>query len=65
MGNRYHITMKTVTATYVWSAVVEVKVPEDATDEQQREALDEEACNVELDWKHPIINACSNENLID
>lgn len=56
---------KTVTATYVWSACVEVQVPENATDEQQREALDNEALLVELDFKHPIIHACSNENLID
>lgn len=60
--------MKKVTATYVWSASVEVQVADDATDEQQREALDEEALKVELgprDWKHPIIHECSNENLID
>lgn len=57
--------MKKVTATYVWSASVEVEVADDATDEQQREALDNEALKVELDFKHPIIHACSNENLID
>ena len=57
--------MKTVTATYVWSAVVEVQVSDDTTDEQQREALDNEALKVELDFKHPIIHDCSNKNLID
>ena len=54
-----------VTATYVWSVGVEVEVPDNATDEQQREALDNEAIKAELDWKHPIIHECSNENLID
>lgn len=54
-----------VTATYVWSASVEVEVPDDATNEQQREALDNEAMKVELDFKNPIIHVCSNEDLID
>ncbi len=54
-----------VTATYVWTASVEVKVPDDATDEQQRDALDNEAMKVEIDFKNPIIHECSNENLID
>jgi len=54
-----------ITATYVWSATVEVSVPDDATDDQQREALDNEAIKVELDFKNPIIHDCSNENLID
>lgn len=54
-----------VTATYVWSATVEVDLPDDATDEQQREALDKEAMKVELDFKNPIIHECTNENLID
>lgn len=57
--------MKTVTATYVWSATVEVQVPDDASDETQRTALDNEAMKVELDFKNPMIHACSNENLID
>lgn len=54
-----------VTATYVWSASVEVEVPDDATNEQQRDALDIEAMKVELDFKNPIIHTCSNEDLID
>jgi len=54
-----------VTATYVWSATVEVQVPDDATDEAQLEALDNEAMKVELDFKNSIIHDCSNENLID
>jgi hypothetical protein len=57
--------MKTITATYVWTLCVEVHVPDDATDEQQRDALDTEVLKVELDFKHPIIHDCSNENLID
>jgi len=54
-----------ITATYVWSATVEVDLPDNATDEHQREALDNEAIKVELDFKHPIIHECTNENLID
>jgi hypothetical protein len=54
-----------VTATYVWSATVEVEVPDNASDDVQREALDEAALEVELDFCHPIIHECSNENLID
>ena len=57
--------MKIITATYVWSATVEVQVADDATDDVQREALDNEAMKVELDFKNPIIRSCSNENLID
>lgn len=55
----------TVTATFVWSAKVEVKVPVEATDEEQREALYEAAMKVDLDFKNPIIHECSNEDLID
>ena len=54
-----------LTGTYVWTAVVEVEVPDNATDEQQRAALDEEALAVELDFCHPVIHECSNEDLID
>ncbi len=54
-----------VTAAYVWFASVEVEVPDNATNEQQREALDNEAMKVELDFKNPIIYACSNQNLVD
>ena len=54
-----------VTATYVWSASVEVEVPDNATNEQQRDALDNEAMKAELDFKNPIIHTCSNEDLID
>lgn len=54
-----------VTGTYVWSAYVEVEVSDNATDEEQREALDNEALKAELDWKNPVLHECSNENLID
>lgn len=54
-----------LTGNYVWSAFVEVEVPDTATREEQREALDNEAIKVELDFKNPILHECSNENLID
>lgn len=54
-----------LTGLYVWSASVEVEVPDDATDEQQRDALDAAAQGAELDFKHPILHQCSNEELID
>jgi ERCC4-type nuclease len=54
-----------LTGTYVWSATVVVEVPNTFTDEQQREALDNEAMKVELDFKNPILHSCSNEDLID
>lgn len=51
--------------TYVWSARVKVKVPDDSTDEEQREALDKAAMEVELDFKHPVLHECSRAVLID
>lgn len=54
-----------ITATYVWHATVEVEVPDGSTNEQQRKALDNEALNVELDFKHPVLHSCSNQDLID
>ena len=54
-----------ITGTYVWSASVEVEGPDDATDEQQREALDNAAIGVKLDLAHPILHVCSNEDLIE
>jgi hypothetical protein len=54
-----------VTATYVWSATVEVEVPDNASDDVQREALDKAALGVELDFRNPVIHESSNENLID
>lgn len=55
-----------LTATYVWSATVSVTVPDDATDEQQREALDKAALGVELDFKNPILHSCdANPDLVD
>lgn len=55
-----------LTANYVWSAIVTVVVPENATNEEQREALDKAAMNVELDFKHPILHSCDNNpELVD
>lgn len=54
-----------LTGKYVWSASVEVEVPDNATEDEQREALDNEALKVELDFKHPVLHECSNEDLID
>jgi hypothetical protein len=54
-----------LTGTYVWSASVEVEVPDNATEDEQREALDNEALKAELDFRHPVLNECSNQNLID
>lgn len=54
-----------ITGTFVWSASVEVEVPDNASNEVQRIALDNEAMRVELDFKNPILHACSNEDLVD
>lgn len=54
-----------VTGLFVYSVQTEVEVPDDATDEQQREALD----NSIEDWcptnSSPILHECSNPDLID
>ena len=57
--------MKTIEGTYVWTARVAVTVEDNATNEEQRKALDEEALKVELDWKNPILHDCDNPELID
>jgi len=54
-----------INGLYVWSARVEVEVPDNATDEQQREALDIAAMGAELDFKNPVLHECSNEDLVD
>jgi hypothetical protein len=54
-----------LTALYVWSASVTVKVPDTATNEEQREALDNAAAAVELDFRNPVLQECSNKELID
>ena len=53
-----------ITGLYVWSVQTEVEVPDDATDEQQREALDNsvEDCAPQ---GSPILHECSNADLID
>ena len=58
--------MKTLTATYVWSVTVTTEVPDDASNEQQREALDKVAAGATIDLKHPVLHACDdNPDLID
>jgi hypothetical protein len=54
-----------LTGTYVWSASVEVEVADNATPDEQRDALDNEALKAELDFKNPVLHECSNEDLID
>ena len=54
-----------ITGTFVWSASVEVDLANNATETEQREALDKAAMAVELDFKHPVLHECSNEDLID
>lgn len=54
-----------VTGTYVWSATVEIEIADGASDKEQRNALDNAALTVELDWAHPILHDCSNKDLID
>lgn len=54
-----------LTATYVWTHRVAAEVPDDATEEQQREALDKEAMRADLDKEHPILHECSNPWLVD
>lgn len=54
-----------ITGTYIWAVSVEVDVLDNATEQQQREALDNAAMDAELDLKHPILHECSNEKLID
>lgn len=59
------MTPMKVTATYVYPVSVEVTVPDDATDDQQREALDAAVANSTPDLRHPVLHECSNEDLID
>jgi hypothetical protein len=54
-----------LTGIYVWTACVEVEVPDNATNDEQRMALDDAAMDVELDFKNPVLHSCSNEDLVD
>lgn len=56
-----------LTATVIWSTSVQLELPDDATDEQQREAILTQADKdlPHLDFKHPVIHDCSNMELID
>lgn len=53
-----------ITGLYVWSVFTEVEVPDDATAEQQREALDNSVEDAAPDGS-PILHECSNPELID
>ena len=44
---------------------VAVELPNDATPEEQRAALDEAVYYAEVDLKHPILHECSNPDLVD
>jgi hypothetical protein len=56
-------------ATYAWSATFEVDVPDTATLNEQRNALDTAIANAiesgDVDLSHPILTECSNPDLID
>ena len=54
-----------LTATYVWSFSVEVEVPDNATEDEQREALENMAILNAVDGGRLILHECSNENLIE
>ena len=54
-----------LTATYIWPATVSVEVPDNSTAQEQREALDKAAQLAELDFRNPVLHACSNEELTD
>ena len=53
-----------VTGLYVWSVYTEVEVPDNATDEQQREALDNSVEDAAPQGS-PILHESSNPNLVD
>ncbi len=54
-----------LTGLFVWSARVEVEVPNNATEEQRKDALYEASQQAELDFKHPVLHECSDPRLID
>lgn len=54
-----------LTATVVWSVNVEVEVPDNATEDQKRDALVENAEKHLLNTKGPAIHECSDPSLID
>lgn len=53
-----------VTATFAWFVITAVDVPDDATDEQQREAL-ENSIEDFAPSGSPVLHECSNPELID
>lgn len=58
------MTEMKLTATYVYPVSVSVDLPDDATDEQQRDALDA-AVAKETIPSRPVLHDCSNLDLID
>ena len=54
-----------LTGTFVRSTYVEVEVPDNATEDEQREALENMAILNAVDGGRLILHECSNENLID
>jgi len=63
---RMNKSMKSLTATYVWSAIVTVQVPDDASDDKQRETLDDAAKTAYFSLKDSVLHECEdNPNLVD
>jgi hypothetical protein len=54
-----------ITGLYAWTIATEVEVPDDATNEQQREALDNSVEDCDPSQGPPILHECSNPELID
>ena len=54
-----------LTAMVVWSASLEVEVPETATVEEKQDAILKAAIDCEIDFKHPVIHECSDPDCID
>lgn len=55
-----------LTATYVYPVTVTVDVPDNATDEEQRAALDLAVSQETIDLKNPVLHDCdANPDLID
>lgn len=57
--------METLTATVVWSVGMTIQVPDNATTEEKQAAIMAEAMKAEIDFKHPVIHACSDPWCID
>lgn len=53
-----------ITATFAWFVTTAVDVPDDATDDQQREALENSIEGFSPE-ESPVLHECSNPDLID